>query len=270
MKRSGVDVDYQPQPDAGHNTAWWPQVKDTFEAFVRDHPRRPLPDRLTWEAGNSVEHHRAHWLAIDRLGAQKDDAKALDDVNDMPVPPSPDFGVRSNGTRINRVTPAAQMKLLRALRSDLARYNMTFMDIFPVAGVDQGGAHDRQRAPFFESAGGGEELFGDIHGLDVDAAAHGAAGVADPLVERAGKPRDRVEQHENVFTHFGEALAALDRELSDLGVKVGARAQPVLAGIGVDVEIADEQRRADVEAERGQERAKPLARDHGARMRRSR
>ena len=35
------------------------------------------------------------------------------------------------------------MKLLRALRSDLAKYNMTFMDIFPVAGVDQGTLEER-------------------------------------------------------------------------------------------------------------------------------
>jgi poly(3-hydroxybutyrate) depolymerase len=107
MKRGGVSVDYHPQPNAAHNTSWWPEVKDSFEAFVRDHPRVPLPDSLTWEVGNSVEHHRAHWLVIERLGAQQDDAKALADVNDMPVPPSPDFGARSNGTRINRVTPGS-------------------------------------------------------------------------------------------------------------------------------------------------------------------
>jgi hypothetical protein len=105
MKRGGVSVDYHPQPNAGHNTAWWPEVKDTFEAFVREHPRTPLPDTLTWEVGNSIEHHRAHWLVIDRLGAQKGDAAAMTDVNDMPVPPAADFGAMSNGTRINRVTP---------------------------------------------------------------------------------------------------------------------------------------------------------------------
>ena len=33
MKRGGVDVDYHPQPDAGHNTAWWPQVKDTVRSL---------------------------------------------------------------------------------------------------------------------------------------------------------------------------------------------------------------------------------------------
>jgi hypothetical protein len=103
LKRGGVSVDYHPQPDAGHNTAWWPTVKDTYETFVREHPRQPLPDTLTWEVGNSAEHHRAHWLVIDRLGAQKDDANSLADLNDMPVAPSADFGVRSNGPRINRV-----------------------------------------------------------------------------------------------------------------------------------------------------------------------
>jgi D-alanyl-D-alanine carboxypeptidase/D-alanyl-D-alanine-endopeptidase (penicillin-binding protein 4) len=49
----------------------------------------------------------------------------------------------SSGLGINRVTPSAEMKLLRALRSDLAKYNMTFMDIMPVAGVDQGTLEER-------------------------------------------------------------------------------------------------------------------------------
>ena len=38
LKRGGVTVDYHPQPNAGHNTAWWPEVKDTYED-VR--PRAP-------------------------------------------------------------------------------------------------------------------------------------------------------------------------------------------------------------------------------------
>jgi len=124
MKSSGIAIDYHPQPDAGHNTAWWPDVKDTFEAFVRDHPRRPLPDTLTWEIGNSAEHHRAHWLVIDRLGATKDDAKALPDVNDMPTPPAADFGVRSNGTRINRVMPGSNAERIGLKPGDvLVRLN---------------------------------------------------------------------------------------------------------------------------------------------------
>ena len=50
-----------------------------------------------------------------------------------------DFSLQtSSGLGINRVTPASMMKLLRSLRSELARYQMTFADIMPVAGVDKG------------------------------------------------------------------------------------------------------------------------------------
>jgi D-alanyl-D-alanine carboxypeptidase/D-alanyl-D-alanine-endopeptidase (penicillin-binding protein 4) len=44
----------------------------------------------------------------------------------------------ASGLGINRVTPNAMMKLLRVLRSDLARYRMSFADIMPVAGLDRG------------------------------------------------------------------------------------------------------------------------------------
>jgi hypothetical protein len=107
MKRGGVTLLYDPQPTAGHNTAWWPDVKDAYEAFVRDHPRAPLPDALTWETGDNILHHRAHWLIIDRLGAQPSDAKGLPDLNEQAVPPAADFGARSVGTRVNRVMPGS-------------------------------------------------------------------------------------------------------------------------------------------------------------------
>jgi pimeloyl-ACP methyl ester carboxylesterase len=78
----GVSIEYHPQPDAGHNTAWWPEMKDPFEKFVADHPRDPHPDKLTWETAN-LQHNRAHWLVIDQLGAAHDDAQAMTDLNIM-------------------------------------------------------------------------------------------------------------------------------------------------------------------------------------------
>jgi hypothetical protein len=87
---TGVNIEYHPQPEAGHNTAWWPQVKDLFEKFVTDHPRDPHPDKLTWETV-SLERNRAHWLVIDQLGAQPGDAKQMSDLNLMDDPPTPLF-----------------------------------------------------------------------------------------------------------------------------------------------------------------------------------
>lgn len=49
----------------------------------------------------------------------------------------------SSGLGTNRVSPRAMMKLLRALRADLARFDMTLADILPVAGMDEGTLENR-------------------------------------------------------------------------------------------------------------------------------
>ena len=54
----------------------------------------------------------------------------------------------SSGLGYNRVTPNAMMQLLRALRSDLAKYKMTFADIMPVAGIDKGTLENRFDSDF--------------------------------------------------------------------------------------------------------------------------
>jgi pimeloyl-ACP methyl ester carboxylesterase len=60
LKSGGVDLVYRPQPTAGHDTSWWPEIKDSFERFVADHPRVPLPDALSWESGPPNIPSRAH------------------------------------------------------------------------------------------------------------------------------------------------------------------------------------------------------------------
>jgi hypothetical protein len=105
FKKHGVSLVYEPQPEAGHNTQWWPQVRDHFETFVKDHPRRPLPDTLTWETSDTAAHNRAHWLVIDTLGKAADEAQQLDDLNEVPISARPDFGLQSIGGRVVRVNP---------------------------------------------------------------------------------------------------------------------------------------------------------------------
>jgi len=81
LKAKGVEIVYQPQPNGVHNTAWWPEVKDSFEAFVRVHPRIPLPETLTWETTGTPSDNRAHWLLIDKLAPNSRKDPELSDVN---------------------------------------------------------------------------------------------------------------------------------------------------------------------------------------------
>ena len=124
MQKGGVEVKYLPQPDAVHNTAWWPQVKDTYEAFVKEHPRKPYPDLLTWESDLREKTGRAHWLVIDALALSQKEAAPLPDVNERVGEPEPDFGIRTDGARIVGVTAGSNADALGVLPSDIiARIN---------------------------------------------------------------------------------------------------------------------------------------------------
>jgi hypothetical protein len=81
MRDGGVPIDFRPQPQAGHDTSWWPALREEFERFVRTHPRNPLPDLLSWEVSETRTWNRAHWLIIDKLGTTTTDATDLPDLN---------------------------------------------------------------------------------------------------------------------------------------------------------------------------------------------
>jgi acetyl esterase/lipase len=85
LMANGVTIDYHPQPEGEHNTAWWPQVKDIFEKFVAEHPRDPHPATLSWTAAVNAGHNRAHWLVIDEWGKREGEAVKLPDPNNVPV-----------------------------------------------------------------------------------------------------------------------------------------------------------------------------------------
>jgi hypothetical protein len=81
LRKGGVQMVYKPQPEAGHDTSWWPEVKGAFEAFVREHPRNPLPDRLMWETSETGPAGRLHWVMLDSIGPQRgDESEPVDRV----------------------------------------------------------------------------------------------------------------------------------------------------------------------------------------------
>ena len=110
---TGVHIEYHPRPEAGHNTAWWPDLKDTFEKFVADHPREPHPHQLTWETAN-LERNRAHWLFIDELGAQSDDAQSsMTDLNLMRDPDVPSGTIAPSFRLFSRPKRPGRVDLVR-------------------------------------------------------------------------------------------------------------------------------------------------------------
>lgn len=107
LRRGGVELEYRPQPNGAHNTAWWPEVKDAFEQFVRDHPRNPLPTTLTWETDASPVANRIDWLVVDRLSPRNRTA---------PARTQPDVNVAGlNGDRLfDNVDPSGRIDLVRS------------------------------------------------------------------------------------------------------------------------------------------------------------
>jgi D-alanyl-D-alanine carboxypeptidase/D-alanyl-D-alanine-endopeptidase (penicillin-binding protein 4) len=86
----------------------------------------------------------------------------------------------ASGLGSNRVTPAAMMKVLRGLRSELARYRMTFADIMPVAGLDKGTLENRFDTDF--SSGSVVGKTGTLGNTD-----GGVSALAGEINTRGGK-----------------------------------------------------------------------------------
>jgi dienelactone hydrolase len=99
---TGLNLEYVVMPEAGHNTAWWPELKPRIEAFMEARPRQPHPARLSWQSDGTTAAARAHWLLIDTL-APHSAAPSLPDLNERPAGSETNIGLRSDGMTITGV-----------------------------------------------------------------------------------------------------------------------------------------------------------------------
>jgi predicted esterase len=97
LRRLGAEVVFRVYPESEHSTAWWPEERGAFEQFVHDHPREPLPDRVSWETERVDRFNRVHWLVIDRLGPVDGETR-LPDSNLLRRGLEQDFGLRINSS----------------------------------------------------------------------------------------------------------------------------------------------------------------------------
>jgi acetyl esterase/lipase len=129
MANGGVDVTYRPQPDGQHNTAWWPEMRDEFEAFVTAHPREPHPVQVTWQAppvpaspsaSEAPIVNRAHWILVDDVAAPRAE-QPLSDLNERSMGSEPNFGIRATGMRITDVLAGSNAAAIGLLPDDIVR-----------------------------------------------------------------------------------------------------------------------------------------------------
>jgi len=66
----------------------------------------------------------------------------------LKISPEEVFLSSTSGLGVNRVTPRAMMKILRALRTELQKNKLTLSDILPVAGIDPGTLEERYTDQF--------------------------------------------------------------------------------------------------------------------------
>jgi D-alanyl-D-alanine carboxypeptidase/D-alanyl-D-alanine-endopeptidase (penicillin-binding protein 4) len=142
-------LNYLSNSGTGSSVSGIPSVTFTGASYVQ-----PLPSSLrllfTHESAPIREIVKAtlcysnNFLA-ERLGDMLGGPQAVARVVQLNagIQPTEFYIQTSSGLGINRVTPAAMMKVLRSLRKDLGQYRMTFRDIMPVAGLDQGTLEER-------------------------------------------------------------------------------------------------------------------------------
>ena len=80
LERAGAPVRFRPQPDAGHDSSWWPSESGAVDEFERSHPRDPLPDRLSWQVERTDRDNRFRWLVIEKLDRNRS-SSPMDDFN---------------------------------------------------------------------------------------------------------------------------------------------------------------------------------------------
>jgi len=66
FREEGATIVFRPQA-GGHNTRWWNGETERMNAFMDEHARDPLPERVSWETEDVDRFGRFSWVVIDEL-----------------------------------------------------------------------------------------------------------------------------------------------------------------------------------------------------------
>lgn len=136
LSRAGASVVFRPQPQAGHDTSWWPTERPAVERFEREHPRNPLPDRVSWQTERTDRYNRFRWIVIDALDDARE-SSAMADIDTLETTMPYDFGMRvdsrrEEGRRVVDVIANSDAAKMGLRKGDL----LTSMDGQPIRRAD--------------------------------------------------------------------------------------------------------------------------------------
>lgn len=84
LQTKGIDIEYHPLRNGEHNTRWWPEWRENFEAFVTAHPRQANPASISWKAAQGPN-MRSHWLLIEEVDFEQESPIPLFEVGVDPA-----------------------------------------------------------------------------------------------------------------------------------------------------------------------------------------
>jgi len=153
---AGVNINFRPQPEAGHDMRWWADESPNIDEFIETQARRPLPDRVVWETESTDRFNRAHWVVITALGSV--DGETSFDNFDTLTPQAPSAPIGFN--MLGELDTGAGIQLIDIVPGSLAEAAgvqagdiLVEVNGIAVATVDEG-----MSRPLLKLGGG----FGDI------------------------------------------------------------------------------------------------------------
>jgi D-alanyl-D-alanine carboxypeptidase/D-alanyl-D-alanine-endopeptidase (penicillin-binding protein 4) len=134
VSNSGRAGYYNAVPSVSFSGAVYVQPMPSTLNLLFSHESAPMRDIV-----KAMMCYSNNFLA-ERLGDMLGGPYAISRIvqQDTGTLPSEFYLQTASGLGINRVTPASMMKLLRVFRNQLTKDRMTFADIMPVAGLDNG------------------------------------------------------------------------------------------------------------------------------------
>jgi D-alanyl-D-alanine carboxypeptidase/D-alanyl-D-alanine-endopeptidase (penicillin-binding protein 4) len=130
-----------------------PSVVITGEVQVGNAPAGAIP-LLAHKSGKLVDVLKAllcysNNFMAERIGESLGGPQAIRAalIDKLKINPDEISMASTSGLGVNRFTPRAMMKILRGLRQELQKNELTLADILPVAGIDPGTLEDRYTDP---------------------------------------------------------------------------------------------------------------------------